>query len=159
MIHDPEVLILDEPTSGLDPNQIVEIRNVIKQQGKDKIVLFSSHILQEVEAVCDRVIIINHGKIVADDRLSNLSLYKNDKNIFIVEFDTINEALLQQVRSIDAAQKLTVVNQKITIETDQPEILRKRLLELALQENLNINSLQMQSQRLEDVFRSLTTKS
>ena len=159
LIHDPEVLILDEPTSGLDPNQIVEIRNVIKQQGKDKIVLFSSHILQEVEAVCDRVIIINHGKIVADDRLSNLSLYKNDKNIFIVEFDTINEALLQQVRSIDAAQKLTVVNQKITIETDQPEILRKRLLELALQENLNINSLQMQSQRLEDVFRSLTTKS
>ena len=86
-------------------------------------------------------------------------MYKNDKNIFIVEFDTINEALLQQVRSIDAAQKLTVVNQKITIETDQPEILRKRLLELALQENLNINSLQMQSQRLEDVFRSLTTKS
>jgi ABC-2 type transport system ATP-binding protein len=72
LLHSPEVLILDEPTSGLDPNQIVEIRQVIKEQGKDKIVLFSSHILQEVEAICDRVIIINKGKIVADDQLSNL---------------------------------------------------------------------------------------
>jgi ABC-2 type transport system ATP-binding protein len=72
LIHQPEVLILDEPTSGLDPNQIIEIRNVIKSQGKNKTVLFSSHILQEVQAICDRVIIINHGKIVADDLLSNL---------------------------------------------------------------------------------------
>jgi len=72
LIHQPEVLILDEPTSGLDPNQIIEIRNVIKEQGKNKTVLFSSHILQEVQAICDRVIIINLGKIVADDLLSNL---------------------------------------------------------------------------------------
>jgi len=72
LIHNPEVLILDEPTSGLDPNQIIEIRNVIKEQGKDKTVLFSSHILQEVEAVCDRVIVINKGQIVADDTLVNL---------------------------------------------------------------------------------------
>ena len=72
LIHDPEVLILDEPTSGLDPNQIIEIREVIKKQGKDKTVLFSSHILQEVEAICDRVIIINKGEMVADDKLSNL---------------------------------------------------------------------------------------
>ena len=73
LIHDPEVLILDEPTSGLDPNQIIEIRNVIKAQGKNKTVLFSTHILQEVEAICDRVIIINKGKIVADDTLLNLT--------------------------------------------------------------------------------------
>lgn len=72
LIHQPEVLILDEPTTGLDPNQIIEIRNVIKEQSKNKTVLFSSHILQEVQAICDRVIIINHGKIVADDLLSNL---------------------------------------------------------------------------------------
>ncbi|MBN8837301.1 MAG: ATP-binding cassette domain-containing protein [Sphingobacteriia bacterium] len=72
LIHHPEVLILDEPTSGLDPNQIIEIRNVIKEQGRDKTVLFSSHILQEVEAICDRVIIIHKGNIVADDRLENL---------------------------------------------------------------------------------------
>lgn len=72
LIHQPEVLILDEPTSGLDPNQIIEIRNVIKEQGKNKTVLFSSHILQEVQAICDRIIIINRGKIVADDLLANL---------------------------------------------------------------------------------------
>src|SRR5687767_10118167 len=72
LVHDPEVLILDEPTSGLDPNQIIEIRNVIRDQGKNKMVLFSSHILQEVEAICDRVIIINKGQIVADDLLANL---------------------------------------------------------------------------------------
>ncbi len=72
LIHQPEVLILDEPTSGLDPNQIIEIRNVIKEQGKNKTVLFSSHILQEVEAICDRIIIINKGRIVADDLLVNL---------------------------------------------------------------------------------------
>jgi ABC-2 type transport system ATP-binding protein len=159
LIHDPEVLILDEPTSGLDPNQIIEIRNVIKQQGKDKTVLFSSHILQEVEAMCDRVIIINHGKLVADDRLANLSQYKKEVNILTVEFDILTESVLQQINSWDVTQKLTVVNQKITIETNQPEHLRKRLLELSLRENLNINSLQMQTQSLEDVFRSLTAKS
>ena len=79
LIHQPEILILDEPTSGLDPNQIIEIRNVIKEQGKDKTVLFSSHILQEVQAICDRVIIINKGKIVADDMLVNLQ--KNGRSL------------------------------------------------------------------------------
>ena len=83
LIHDPEVLILDEPTSGLDPNQIVEIREVIRQQGKNKTVLFSSHILQEVEAICDRVIIINKGEIVADDKLSNLQKGNRDKHVVI----------------------------------------------------------------------------
>ena len=80
LIHDPEVLILDEPTSGLDPNQIIEIREVIKQQGADKTVLFSSHILQEVEAICDRVIIINKGELVADDKLSNLQKGNNENH-------------------------------------------------------------------------------
>src|SRR5205085_9322886 len=74
LIHDPEVLILDEPTSGLDPNQIIQIRNVIKKQGLNKTVLFSSHILQEVEAICDRAIIIHKGQLVADDKLSNLQI-------------------------------------------------------------------------------------
>lgn len=82
LIHHPEVLILDEPTSGLDPNQIIEIRNVIKEQGKNKTVLFSSHILQEVEAICNRVIIINKGKIVADDLLSNLAKDKSLEEVF-----------------------------------------------------------------------------
>ncbi|HEX3025186.1 MAG TPA: gliding motility-associated ABC transporter ATP-binding subunit GldA [Chitinophagaceae bacterium] len=157
LIHDPEVLILDEPTSGLDPNQIIEIRNVIKQQGKNKTVLFSSHILQEVQAVCDRVIIINKGKIVADDSLSNINQYKKEKNILTVEFETINEEQLQKIKLI-AAEKLTFVNNKVSIQTNNPEALRKHLLQLSLQQNLNIVSLQMQSQSLEDVFRSLTIK-
>ena len=82
LIHNPEVLILDEPTSGLDPNQIVEIRNVIKEQGKNKTVLFSSHILQEVEAICDRIIIINKGQIVADDKLENLQKGQSLEEVF-----------------------------------------------------------------------------
>lgn len=82
LIHQPEVLILDEPTSGLDPNQIVEIRNVIKEQGKNKTVLFSSHILQEVEAICNRIIIINKGQIVADDTLENLQKGESLENVF-----------------------------------------------------------------------------
>lgn len=82
LIHNPEVLILDEPTSGLDPNQIVEIRNVIKEQGKNKTVLFSSHILQEVQAICDRVIIINKGKIVADNLLANLTANNSLEQVF-----------------------------------------------------------------------------
>src|ERR1044071_2678486 len=95
LIHDPEVLILDEPTSGLDPNQIIEIREVIKQQGKNKTVLFSSHILQEVEAMCDRVIIINKGTIVADDKLSNLQKGNKDKHVVIVHFqEPVDENLL-----------------------------------------------------------------
>ncbi len=158
LIHNPEVLIFDEPTSGLDPNQIIEIRNVIKQQGQNKTVLFSSHILQEVEAVCDRVIIINKGKIVADDSLSNISQYKKEKNILTVEFETINDDQIQQLKSISSAEILTFVNNKISIQTNNPELLRKQLLELSLQLNLNIVSLQMQSQSLEDVFRSLTIK-
>ena len=158
LIHNPEVLILDEPTSGLDPNQIIEIRNVIKQQGQNKTVLFSSHILQEVEAVCDRVIIINKGKIVADDSLSNISQYKKEKNILTVEFETINDDQIQQLKSISSAEILTFVNNKISIQTNNPELLRKQLLGLSLQLNLNIVSLQMQSQSLEDVFRSLTIK-
>jgi len=82
LIHQPEVLILDEPTSGLDPNQIIEIRNVIKEQGKNKTVLFSSHILQEVEAICNRIIIINKGKIIADDSLLNLTKKESLENVF-----------------------------------------------------------------------------
>jgi ABC-2 type transport system ATP-binding protein len=82
LIHNPEVLILDEPTSGLDPNQIIEIRNVIKQQGQNKTILFSSHILQEVEAICDKIIIINKGEIVANDSLHNLQQGKNLEEVF-----------------------------------------------------------------------------
>ena len=154
LLHDPEVLILDEPTSGLDPNQIVEIRNVIKEQGKDKLVLFSSHILQEVEAICDRVIIINKGKIVADDKLSNLQK-TSTTNIVKVSFkETLEQEWLRRLQAVSSVNKLDAYNW--TLETEEPEVVRKSLLQLALEHNLNIVSLQSESKSLEEVFRNLT---
>lgn len=154
LIHDPEVLILDEPTSGLDPNQIVEIREVIKKQGLDKTVLFSSHILQEVEAICDRVIIINKGELVADDTLTNLQKGNKDSHVVVVQFqETIDEGLLAGMSGVS---QLSRQGNSFTLHTHDPESLRKKILELALQQNLNIVSLQSENRRLEDIFKSLT---
>ena len=155
LIHDPEVLILDEPTSGLDPNQIIEIRDVIKKQGQDKTVLFSSHILQEVEAICDRVIIINNGELVADDKLSNLRQHSSSSNTVKVSFkESIDNSWLEQLSAARSVNKIDANNWQLA--TDNPELLRKQIFELSLQHNLNIVSLQSDSQSLEDVFRSLT---
>jgi ABC-2 type transport system ATP-binding protein len=155
LLHEPEVLILDEPTSGLDPNQIIEIRNVIKEQGRDKLVLFSSHILQEVEAICDRVIIINKGKIVADDKLVNLQS-RSTRNVVRVQFKEALEAeWLRRLPSVKAVNKTD--SHTWALETDEPETVRKSLLQLAVEQNLNIVSLQSSSQSLEEVFRSLTS--
>lgn len=159
LIHHPEVLILDEPTGGLDPNQIVEIRNVIKQQGRNKTVLFSSHILQEVQAICDRIIIINKGEIVADDTLSNIQHSQGKQNVVLVEFENISNEQLQQIQKNSLVQKVSVNHRQLSIQTNQPEILRKELLEFSLQQNLNIISLQTQTQSLEDIFRNLTINS
>ncbi len=157
LIHDPEVLILDEPTSGLDPNQIIEIREVIKKQGKDKTVLFSSHILQEVEAICDRVIIINKGELVADDKLSNLRQHSSSSNTVKVSFkESIDKSWLDQLPAAKSVNKIDANNWQLA--TDNPEQLRKQIFELSLLHNLNIVSLQSDSQSLEDVFRSLTQK-
>jgi len=157
LIHDPEVLILDEPTSGLDPNQIVEIREVIRQQGKNKTVLFSSHILQEVEAICDRVIIINKGELVANDKLSNLQKRNRDKHIVIVNFnEPVDKTLFERIQDADAIEQLQPTNYRI--QTSNPEAVRKQILEISLQNNLNIVSLQSENQSLEEVFRSLTQK-
>jgi ABC-2 type transport system ATP-binding protein len=155
LIHDPEVLILDEPTSGLDPNQIVEIREVIKKLGQDKTVLFSSHIMQEVEAICDRVIIINNGKIVADDKLSNLQKGSNDKHIVAVEFGAgATIEMLNTLKDVENIEQLSTYN--FQLSTSNPDSVRKQLLQLSVDNNLNIVSLQSQSNSLEDVFRSLT---
>jgi ABC-2 type transport system ATP-binding protein len=156
LIHNPEVLILDEPTSGLDPNQIVEIRQVIKEQGRDKIVLFSSHILQEVEAICDRVIIINKGKIVADDKLAELQK-KSTASVVRVKFKEILEAeWLRRLRGIISVNKVDA--NTWTIETDEPDTVRNELKKLERENNLDIVSLQSENQSLEEVFRSLTNK-
>ena len=154
LIHKPEVLILDEPTSGLDPNQIIEIRNVIKEQGKDKTVLFSSHILQEVEAICDRIIIINKGKIVADDRLTNLTGNKLSNNLVIELQEAVNETIFEGLPS-----PLKASDTKWIFTTDNPDLLRRELMEIVIKHNLNIVSLFNESNiNLEDVFRHVTQK-
>ena len=156
LIHDPEILILDEPTSGLDPNQIIEIREVIKKLGKNKTVLFSSHILQEVEAICDRVIIINKGEIVADDNLSDLRNRSASKIVKVSFKETVDKHMLQ---SLSAAKSITATNENNWLfETENPEQLRKQILELSLQHNLNIVTLHNENRSLEDVFRTLTKK-
>jgi ABC-2 type transport system ATP-binding protein len=155
LIHDPEVLILDEPTSGLDPNQIVEIRDVIKNLGKNKTVLFSSHILQEVEAICDRVIIINKGNIVADDQLSSLQKANKNSHAVLVQFkETVDKNILENIKEVIEVQQLPTGNWQLA--TANPESVRKQLLELSLQHNLNIVSLQSEIHSLEEVFRNLT---
>ena len=157
LIHNPDVLILDEPTSGLDPNQIVEIREVIKELGKDKTVLFSSHIMQEVEAICDRVIIINKGNIVADDKLSNLQKGKADNHIVLVQFkENIPVETLKKINEVTNVEQPSTFN--FQLSTANPESVRKQLMELSLKNNWNIVSLQSESNSLEEVFRSLTIK-
>ncbi len=154
LMHDPEVLILDEPTSGLDPNQIIEIRNVIKQQGQNKTILFSSHILQEVEAMCDRVIIINKGNMVADDKVSGLQSQMNN-NIIRVSFkENVSAEWLQNLSQV---QSLTSVDPFTwDIVTENVDAAKKQLMQLSLDKNLNIASLNSEGQSLEDVFRQLT---
>jgi ABC-2 type transport system ATP-binding protein len=155
LIHDPEVLILDEPTSGLDPNQILEIREVIKKQGQNKTVLFSSHILQEVEAICDRVIIINKGEIVADDKLSNLQKVNDKRQSVTVEFKEVADIeLFKNMAAVIEVKKFQVSG--FSIQCSDAESVKKQLLQLAIDNNLNIVSLQSAEQSLEEVFRSLT---
>ena len=154
LIHDPEVLVLDEPTTGLDPNQIVEIREVIKNLGKNKTVLFSSHILQEVEAICDRVIIISNGKLVADNTLAQLRQQQKNNIIQVAFRENVDAGILKGLKKIISVRKAD--EQHWEVETNDITEVKKQLLELALQNNLNIVSLQNETSTLEDVFRNLT---
>jgi ABC-2 type transport system ATP-binding protein len=154
LIHEPDVLILDEPTTGLDPNQIVEIRDVIRHYGKNRTVLFSTHILQEVEAICDRVIIINQGKIIADNKLGELRQDQKGRFIKVVLKEAVTAEMfggLDQLRGIRKASDF-----EWELESDDPELLKKQLLSLSLQNNWNIVSLQSENRSLEDIFRGLT---
>lgn len=157
MLHDPEVLILDEPTSGLDPNQILEIRDLILRIGKQKTVLLSTHIMQEVQAMCSRVIIISNGKLVANDSIESLQQNKVQQNVLIVAFESaIDEKLLGKLKNADSY--VNTGDNTWKINTAKPEELRKEVMQMALQNDLNIRSLQAETQSLEDVFRTLTTK-
>lgn len=155
LIHDPEVLILDEPTTGLDPNQIIEIREVIKKQRQNKTVLFSSHILQEVEAICDRVIIINKGTIVADDKLSTLRQSGKNQQMVKVEFKEIISP--EWLKALPGVTHVSNIHSSLfAVQCPDAEAVKKLMLQLAIEKNLNIVSLQSENQSLEDVFKALT---
>lgn len=157
LIHNPEVLILDEATTGLDPNQIVEIRNLIKEAGREKTVLLSTHIMQEVEAICGRVIIIDKGKIVADEEKSNIySRLKRPSQLILVEFDKdIEELSLKGIANISITKKIK--KNTWQIESVSEEDIRPLIFNFAVNNNLTVLSLQKQESNLEEVFRHLTS--
>jgi len=157
LMHNPEVLILDEPTSGLDPNQLEEIRDLIRQIGKEKTVMLSTHIMQEVEAVCSRVIIIDHGQIVADDAVSSLSGLSASETFISVEFEkAIDISLLKKIPGIleikHTSGNVYRINTKTAIDI-RPEIFR-----FAVEHDNTVLSMQKEQQRLEKVFQMLTRK-
>lgn len=155
IIHNPEVLILDEPTSGLDPNQLVDIRKLIQEIGKTKTVMLSTHIMQEVEAICDRVIIINEGKIVADDKTDKIQYKDLQKFTLFVEFDNIvSKNQLKQIAGVSTVKQLE--NNQWLIETNSD--IRKEIASFAQKNQLLILTMRNEEKRLEDVFKELTKK-
>lgn len=158
MIHDPEVLILDEPTSGLDPNQIVEIRNLIKTLGEKKTVLFSTHIMQEVEALCSRVVIINHGKIVADQPIEQLSAITAGVDIFNVEFDhPVEPAQLMRIKGVTGARVL--FGNTCQVESQPGTDVRSEIFQFAVEKKIKVLTIGKSQRSLEEVFQLLTRKS
>lgn len=156
LIHDPAVLILDEPTTGLDPNQLEEIRQLIKTISKEKTVMLSTHIMQEVEAICNRVIIINKGQLVADGSVDSLKSGQfGRKQSVLVEFDReINTELLSGISGIDKIEKLG--QKTFVVETTSGQDIRPALFNFAVKNNLVILTLNEQQQSLENVFQQLT---
>lgn len=154
LIHNPDVVILDEPTTGLDPNQLIEIRKLIRDLGKDKTVILSTHILQEVDAICDRVIIINQGKIVLDESLENLS--KNKEQIIEVTFDyRIEQEALVRLPQVKNVKNTYDFNYEIYVSGNDD--LRPTIFDFANKNGLKILSLQLKNESLETLFNDLTS--
>jgi len=155
LIHDPQVLILDEPTSGLDPNQLLDIRNLIKEIGKKKTIIFSTHIMQEVEAVCDRIIILDKGKIVADDSTENISKMSAGNEIISVEFNSTvpSEELMKLPGTIEVKG---VGDRKWIITAHAESDCRSKIFQFAVQKNITVLSLQKEERSLEEIFQTLT---
>jgi ABC-2 type transport system ATP-binding protein len=153
IIHDPEVLILDEPTTGLDPNQLVEIRELIRQIGKQKTVLLSTHIMQEVEAICDRVIILSKGQIVANDKAKTLQQELEHQTVY-VEFDSA--VTKSQLSKIPNVSKVESLEKGWLIESVSTDDLRKSVAQYAQQQNWLILTLNIEQKSLEEVFKELT---
>ena len=155
LIHNPEVLILDEPTTGLDPNQLLEIRSLIKEAGREKTVLLSTHIMQEVEAICDRVIIINKGQIVANKTIIELQKSKENRKLITVEFDEKAEKKeLMKIRNALEARELK--GNKYQIFSDSKFDLRPAIFEFAVNNKLTVLQMNIEEQKLESIFQELT---
>lgn len=155
MIHDPKVLILDEPTSGLDPNQLEEIRGLIKQLGREKTVMLSTHIMQEVEAICSRVIIIDKGRIVADDSADRLRTAGLSSEAVLVEFDA--EVAPNELRNIPGVQQVSKQGERSwVLGFDASNDIRPAVFEFAVKKGLKVLTLQKAERGLEEVFKELT---
>jgi len=155
LVHDPQVLILDEPTTGLDPNQIVEIRALIKRIGQDKTVIFSTHIMQEVAAICDRVVIINRGKLVADSDVASLQAGNSGEKITLVEFEQpIQMQLLQTIAGVVKVELVQNATYRITSRQDAD--IRASVFRIAAEQNWPLVGLRQGENSLEQIFQQLT---
>ena len=156
ILHDPEVLILDEPTTGLDPNQILEIRQLIKDLSKEKTVMMSTHIMQEVEAICDRVLIVHEGKLVADKSVKELIGKSSAGQVIVMEFDSeIEESFFSEL----GLSKIEKIGEKEwRLSSESSEDLRPKLFQLAVDNKLSVLSMKVEAGSLEDVFKKLTKK-
>jgi len=155
MIHDPEVLILDEPTTGLDPNQIVEIRNLIKSIGENRTVMLSTHLMQEVEAICDQVMIINRGNIVANDKAENLRAYQN-KQMIRIEFDkAVAPNMLKTIAGVTDIERINDSTWLLGSASDKD--VRQAVFAFAVEKELSVLTIQKEEKRMEDIFKKLTS--
>ncbi|MEP0711797.1 gliding motility-associated ABC transporter ATP-binding subunit GldA [Algoriphagus sp.] len=153
LIHDPQVVILDEPTTGLDPNQLVEIRNLIQEVAKDKTLILSTHIMQEVEAICQDVVIINKGKILAADSLSNLKSNSEETILILETEEELNLEWFEQVGNISFGTKGKM---EVLVSTIDPASARKAILQVIQERSLNLISLNQSKKNLELIFREIT---
>lgn len=157
MLHDPEVLILDEPTTGLDPNQLVEIRALIKELGQEKTVIFSSHIMQEVEALCNRVIIIKRGKLVADDQIANLRQRTQKGSVLKVQFkQTVTADLLKKIPTVEQVEISPTEKNSFLLHGNTQQDLRETVFNWAVHQKLTLLELSQQQADIADVFQELT---
>lgn len=155
MLHDPEVLILDEPTSGLDPNQLVEIRSLIKRIGEEKTVIFSTHIMQEVQALCDRVVIINKGNLVADDTIDDLQKRVSGETVITVAFvEPVKQGALQRIEGVQRVQPFGESRWKIATATDVD--VRPAIFAFAVQQGLTLIEMNREVFSIENAFQELT---
>lgn len=157
LIHDPAVLILDEPTTGLDPNQLAEIRDLIRRVGKEKTVMLSTHIMQEVEILCDRVIIINKGRIVTDKETETLQRGDEHRTVVLVEFDKpVDQRKLKSMPGVESVKNVKGNAWQIVTKPDKD--IRPDLFKFAVDNGLSILEMQREERKLEDIFKELTGK-